>query len=212
MKTIKSAKTSDFLDALNNRIAELEDGVKSSETIGSEVKHSNSKRQFRKHSESHVKGCNSVKGGAAATVAKMVAPVVIDKIADKVFDGTDSCNKVESSQHSEPEMGKYCDSEQLHSDNVSSAQTVLEGSEKDRYFSDLEDYIRYNADQFNETSTDEVIGDLIFEYDDENFYVTVTLSEKVIEVTVPFSDLSFSFDSVDTDSDYVFEAIEDEVM
>ena len=158
MKVVKAATTEAFLDALKNKVNELE---------GREVY-----------------SCDAVESGALSTIAKAVAPAAISYVADKL----------------------------TKSDDVSSAQTVLEGSEKARYFSDLEDYIRYNADRFNETSTNEVIGDLVFEYDDENFYVTVTLSEKVIEVTVPFSDLSFSFDSVDTDSDYVFDAIEEEIM
>lgn len=157
MKVVKAATTEAFLDALKNKVNELE---------GREVY-----------------SCDAVESGALSTIAKAVAPAAIEYVVDKL----------------------------TKSDDVSSAQTVLEGSEKARYFSDLEDYIRYNVDQFNETSTDEVIGDLVFEYD-ENFYVTVTLSEKVIEVTVPFSDLSFSFDSVDTDSDYVFDAIEEEIM
>lgn len=129
MKIIKSAKTSWMKDAEGKGLEPMDLLSKYREETGTDPVHDErAKRKFCKWAEEQVKSCNAVNGGAAATVAKMVAPVVIDKIADKVFDNTDSCNKVDASQDSdnylstlatdlESKLSNCCDSVQFHNDD-----------------------------------------------------------------------------------------------
>lgn len=126
-----------------------------------------------------------IEGGAGLEIAKVVAPVVVDKLADAVFnDDTNSCDKVMSDDEVKEETSES----------------------NDNYIQTLETKLREAL-----ASTDD--SDMIFELQDMSAFLTLTVNGEVMEVQIPFDDISFDVATVDQDVAKIVQAItnDDEV-
>lgn len=120
-----------------------------------------------------------IEGGAGLEIAKVVAPVVVDKLADAVFnDDTNSCDKVMSDDEVKEETSES----------------------NDNYIQTLETKLREAL-----ASTDD--SDMIFELQDMSAFLTLTVNGEVMEVQIPFEDISFDMNTVDQDVAKIVEAI-----
>ena len=71
------------------------------------------------------------------------------------------------------------------------------------YLTSLEDAIRQSISQD--------VDDIVFKEGQSDLYVTVKSGNKVIDFEVPFEDLSFDYDNLLTDVNYIITHILDEV-
>lgn len=91
------------------------------------------------------------------------------------------------------------------SDNRVEQSTSVKSATEDQliYLTSLEDSIRESISQD--------VDDVVFNEGQSDLYVTVKSGDRVIDFEVPFNDLSFDYDTLDNDVNYVISHILDEV-
>lgn len=93
---------------------------------------------------------------------------------------------------------------ELSHNNVEQSTSVQAATEDQfTYLASLEDQIRESISQD--------VDDIVFKEGQSDLYVTVKSDDRVIDFEVPFSDLSFDYDMLDNDLNYVISHILDEI-
>lgn len=86
---------------------------------------------------------------------------------------------------------------------------VVEAStDDDNYQADYVDRLEQDLDTWSqEDKFSDVIESINYEDDANNLYMTVTADKQVNTYTIPFEDLSFDYDNISKDKDYILESV-----
>ena len=96
------------------------------------------------------------------------------------------------------------DVDEMTYDVVEAGEDVADVKELD----DSDEYIKALSSKLDKWAEDNNIDAIKIDHDDEALYADVTTGDsKICSYTVPYADLSFKEDAIDTDLDYITEAI-----